>query len=528
MTFPHPTGNSRPSYWIETTPETAYPPVQGDARADVVIVGGGIVGLTSAYLLAKAGRSVLVVDRERIAMAETGHTTAHLQIVLDTRLRDLVPRFGLKGAKLGWDSQMEAVRLIESIARDERIACELVRTDAYLYANPSKPEDADMLREEIRLARKIGYEAHEADPGEVPYGAAFAVRFPDQGKFHVRKYLLGVARAAERMGARIHEGTEVAAIEEGAPARVRTRDGHTLTGDWVIQATNTPSVANELIHTNLYPYRTYAIGAYVPRGVFQERLYWDTEDPYHYTRVEQQGARDLVILGGEDHKVGAQSDTEQAYAHLAEYLGRATSDFEIAYRWSGEVMETQDDYPYIGRAPGQAENMLIATGDSGTGMTNGTLAALMLTERVLGRGTPWDDLYDPVRATKGRGALFEWVRENVDNGAKLVGRALMRSTIDDVAELEPGQGAILKKGLKPIAVSRTSEGKLCAVRGLCTHMGCTVKWNHGEESWDCPCHGSRFTPTGEILHGPALKPLESYPLDKLLEERPEKAAERAR
>lgn len=524
MSFPHPSGNSRPSYWLETTAPTVYPPVQEDLRADVVIVGGGIVGITTAYLLAKAGKSVVVVDRERIATAETGHTTAHLQTVVDTRLQDLVPRFGLKGAKLGWDSQMEAVRLIESIARDERISCELERLDAYLYAN--EPGEEDALREEVRLARKIGYEAREADPGEVPYGAAFAIRYPDQGKFQVRKYLLGLAERAERLGVSFYEGTEVIGIDEGKPAKVRTRDGHTLTGDWVVQATNSPIAANEMIHTALYPYRTYAIGAYVPRGVFGSALYWDTADPYHYTRVEHGPDRDLVILGGEDHKVGAQENTEKAYGLLMSYLGRATPDFEVAYFWSGEVIETQDDYPYIGRAPGRGENELIATGDSGTGMTNGTIAALMLSERVLGRGTPWDELYDPVRVTTGRGAITEWIKENADNGAKLVGRALMRSTIDDIAEIEPGQGAIMKRGLKPIAVSRPSTGGLCAVSGLCTHMGCTVKWNHSEESWDCPCHGSRFTPKGEILHGPALKPLEPFDVGKLLDEREEKTAER--
>lgn len=505
MSLPHEDGNGRESYWIATTPSTSFAPLDRDGRADVVVVGGGIAGLTAAYLLSKAGLDVAVVDRERVAMAETGHTTAHLQVVDDTRLRDLVKRFGFEQAKARWDSHLEALRLIESICEQERIRCDLQRLDAYLFS--PHLTDWRLLRDERRLARRMGYAADWADVEDVPFEARLALRFPDQGKFHPRKYLLALVERMRARGVRIHEGTEVVDVEPGRPAKVRTREGHVLSGDWVLQTTNVPFDMRVKLHSKLFSYRTYVLGARVPRGVFADALYWDTLDPYHYARVEPQGERDLVILGGEDHKVGADVDTRERYDRLEAFLSEATDDYDVVHRWSGEVIETADDLPLIGHARGQGENQLLATGDSGTGMTNGTLAGLLLAERVLGRGTPWDALFAPDRVTLEKGPLQEWVRENVDNTLHTLGTLLAPADVDDVADVAPGEGAILRRGLKKYAVSRREDGTLRAVSAVCTHLGCTVAWNASEASWDCPCHGSRFSPTGEVLHGPAFDPL---------------------
>ncbi len=515
MPFPHPLGNERsPSLWIETAGTTSHGPVDADQRADVIVVGAGIAGLTSSYLLAKAGKSVVLVDRERVAMSETGHTTAHLQIVVDTRLQDLVDRFGLEGAKKGWDSQLEAVRLIEQIAREERIACGLERLPAYLYS--PREEDVDALRREMRLARRIGYAAEWADPREVPFPAKAAVRFPHQGKLHPRQYALGLAKACERLGVRIFEGTEATKVHEGSPVVVETREGHRLTGDWFVSAANTPWHVKIALHTKLHPYRTYAIGARVPRGIFGDALYWDTLDPYHYTRVEREGDRDLVVLGGEDHELAEEPDTERHWESLLDHLRQAVDDVEPAYRWSGEVMETEDGYPYIGRVPGRPENELVVTGDSGTGITNGTLGGLMVAERILGRGTPWDELYDPARVATGAEAAKGWLAKNLGDAKELAVRYLKPGEIEGPDELAPGQGGILRRGAQRIALARTLDGALVARSAACTHAGCVVGWNHAEQSWDCPCHGGRFTPGGDILHGPPAAPLKEVDLDEVL------------
>lgn len=522
MTFPHERGNEASlSYWIDTTGPTSFPPLGEDAQADVVIVGAGIVGITAAYLLAKEGKSVIVLDRERVAMSETGHTTAHLQVVLDTRLADLVPRFGLEDAKRAWDSQLEAVRFIESTSLDHRIDCELSRLDAYLYS--PLESDRAMLKEERRLARKIGYACEWADASKIPFPAKHALSFPEQGKFHVRKYLLGLLEQARKLGAKFHEGTEVTEVEGGPSVKVTTRDGYTVKARWFLSASNTPFVGAPTIDMKLMPYRTYVIGALVPKNVFEDKLYWDTLDPYHYVRVEPKLDHDLVILGGEDHRVGAVEDTNQAWGNLWRHLREATPQFTPAYQWSGEIIETLDDFPYIGRIPGRGENELMVTGDSGTGMTNGTLGAIMMAERMLGRGTPWDEMYDAQRLHADGHALAEWAKRNLRDVGTLAKRTLQRSDISDVAELAYGEGAILKHGLKPVAVSRLDDGRMCAVSGICSHAGCTVKWNSGETSWDCPCHGSRFSPTGEVLHGPAKEPLAAVDLDDILGDRKERS-----
>jgi len=408
------------------------------------------------------------------------------------------------------------VRLIESIARDEKIACELERLPAFLYT--PREDQVDLLRDEMRLAREIGYAAEWADPSEVPFKAVAAVRFPDQGKFHVRKYLLGVVAACERLGVRFFEGTECTKVEEGKPLRVKTTDGHVITADFLVAASNTPWHVKLTFHTKLTAYRTYAVGFRVPRGVFGEALYWDTLDPYHYTRVEREGENDLVILGGEDHRQGEESDTEDRWLALVRHMREATDDFVVAHQWSGEIYETQDDMPYIGVAPGRPDNELVITGDSGTGMTNGTVGALMVTERILGRGTPWDEMYDPSRATRGLHGVAGALVKSAGDATGLARKLLKPGEIESADELAPGQGGILRQGLRKLAVARRMDGKLCALDAACTHAGCEVAWNHGEQSWDCPCHGGRFTPEGEVLHGPPVKPMRSVSLDELRRE----------
>ena len=517
-----PTGNTRSlSYWIDTVPPmTPRPTLAEDLTCEVCIVGAGMAGITAAYILAGAGRDVVVLDRGQMAMEDTGHTTAHLQRVDDARLSHLVPRFGLDNARLVWDGHDEALRFIESNVEEHQIRCDFTRLDAYLYSPHAK--DKRLLKEERRLARKIGYPAEWADADEVPFPAEHAIKFPSQGKFHPRKYLVSLRAQADRRGARFYENTEVVEVKKGRHVKVTTREGSTVKAKWFLSCSNVPFAGSDTIHTKVQPYRTYVVAARVPKNVFGEALYWDTEDPYHYTRVEHKADHDLVILGGEDHLVGAVDDTERRWGLLYEHLKLAVPEFEPAYQWSGQVIETVDDLPYIGRIPGRGKNELMVTGDSGTGMTFGTLGGIMLAERVLGRGTPWDELFDPQRVTADATPMKEWLKHNLHAGGVLAKRMLQPSEIRDVAELRYGEGALMKFGMKPVAVARGKDGTLCAVSGACTHMGCGVKWNSGEQSWDCPCHGSRFAPTGEVLHGPAKEPLAEVDIEDVLEKREER------
>jgi glycine/D-amino acid oxidase-like deaminating enzyme/nitrite reductase/ring-hydroxylating ferredoxin subunit len=426
-----------------------------------------------------------------------------------------MPRFGLEKTKAAWDSQAEAVRLIEDIVRRERIECEFKRVNAFLYTPTAL--HLGLLEDEVRHARQIGYAAESVDPAEVPFPALGAVRFPDQGKFHVRQYLLALAERAEALGVEIHEGTDVRAIEDvdaGAHVELRTDEGRTVKADRVVSASNVPFDPAIELQTKLYPYRTYALSAEVPKGIFGEALYWDTLDPYHYTRVEPKPGYDVVILGGEDRKVGSEVDTGLHHNALRDYLQEAARTFSVLHEWSGEILETEDDLPYIGRVPG-SPNHFVITGDSGTGMTNGTIGAYMVSEQILGRKTPWDALYNPGRVTLSAGTALSYAKRRAQDLLEY-GRAISkRSEVETLSEVEVGMGVLVRDGLQNIAVSRSEDGELHALDATCTHLGCTVRWNRLEQSWDCPCHGSRFDAKGRVLHGPAVDPLEEVAIREL-------------
>ncbi|HWG92050.1 MAG TPA: FAD-dependent oxidoreductase [Candidatus Thermoplasmatota archaeon] len=497
------------SYWLDTTPTPEHPPLAANARADVAILGGGITGLLAAYYLTKAGKRVVLLERYGIAQAETGHTTAHVTYVVDTRLKDLVRIHDRESAKASWDSSVHAINLIETIAREEGIECGFERIDGFLYG----PERGDrrLLEQEQDYAHEFGYRAERVDPASFPFPAEAVLRFPRQAKFHPRKFLLGVADRVTARGGLIHGNTEVVEVDpqaDDAEGRVRitTATGHEVRADWVLVTTNVPFVDRVRMFTKLFPYRSYVIGAYIPAGILKNALYWDTLDPYHYIRVEPQGDRDYVILGGEDHKVGQEENPEEAWTRLETYLREHLRvDVEVVHRWSGQIIENLDYLPYIGVNPGSPDHELIATAYSGNGMTFGALAAWMLAERVMGRATPWDRLYDPAR--KSARQIKDYLAENKDFPLELAKGHLTPHRPETTA-LAPGEGTIVRAGTKKVAVCCDASGELRAVDAVCTHLGCLVAWNRAEQSWDCPCHGSRFTPSGEVLNGPAYRPLD--------------------
>ena len=333
------------------------------------------------------------------------------------------------------------------------------------------------------------------------------------------KYLAALAQAIVRDGGRIYTHTHATKIEGGAPARIETRKGPVITADAVVVATNTP--VNDLlaIHTKQSAYRTFVIGAVVPPGSVAKALYWDTSDPYHYVRVQPLPAgpspavaRDLLIVGGEDHKTGQADDAEDRYLALEQWArARFPMMQEISFRWSGQVMEPVDGLAFIGRNPLDRENVYIATGDSGNGITHGTIAGMLLTDLIQGRGNAWASLYDPSRKTLG--ALARFAGENLNVAAQYADW-LTAGDVDGDAAVPPGTGAVVRRGLTKAAVYCDDAGQLHECSAICPHLGGIVAWNHSEKSWDCPCHGSRFNKFGKALNGPAntdLSPAEESP-----------------
>ncbi|HWW75256.1 MAG TPA: FAD-dependent oxidoreductase, partial [Pyrinomonadaceae bacterium] len=357
---------------------------------------------------------------------------------------------------------------------------------------------------EVEYVERVPYDAYD-------FGAA--LRFPYQGQFHILKYMSGLARAFTRLGGRLHTRTHADKIEGGDRPRVTTSAGHAITAGAVVVATNSPVSDLVSIHTKQAPYRTYVVGARVPHGAIPTMLLWDTEDPYHYVRLQAVSdgagvaAHDVLIVGGEDHKTGQAEDFEERFRRLREWTReRFPAAEEFEYQWSGQVMEPSDGLAFIGPDPSGAENVYVATGDSGHGMTHGTIAGLLLRDRILGRQNKWATLYDPSRVWPA--ATRDFVAENLNVAAQYAD-LLTRGEVSSPEEVAAGSGAILRRGLTKLAVYRDDAGALHEFSAICKHLGCVVAWNDREKSWDCPCHGSRYDATdGHVLNGPAISGLE--------------------
>lgn len=498
------------SVWMATSTVPHFQPLTSDARADVCIIGGGVAGLSAAYMLAREGKSVIVLDDNAIGGGETGRTTGHLSSALDDRYQFLESAYGEACARLAYESHNAAIDRIEEICRLEGISCDFERLDGYLFLAPG--HDPSLLEKERDSAHRAGFRDVEFAP-RAPLGGfdtGKCLRFPRQAQFHALKYLGGLARAIQALGGTIHTGTHVSGIESGPQASVQTRNGPTVTADAVIVATNSPINDRVAIHTKQAAYRTYVLGLHVPVGSVFTGLYWDTLDPYHYVRLQHvrtadnSGASDVLIVGGEDHKTG-QSEAEDHFDSLEQWTREHFPMADrVEFRWSGQVIEPFDGLAFIGPNPGDESNVFVATGDSGHGLTHGTIAGMLLTDLIQGRDNPWATLYDPSR--KMHRSLKDFVGENV-NAAVHYAEWLTPGEVSTVDDIAPGQGAIMRSGLKKLAVYRDPDGEVHRYSAVCTHLGCIVHWNDTEKSWDCPCHGGRYDARGKVINGPPNHPL---------------------
>jgi glycine/D-amino acid oxidase-like deaminating enzyme/nitrite reductase/ring-hydroxylating ferredoxin subunit len=494
------------SIWVDTAVAPDAVPLGHDIEADTVVVGSGIAGLSTAYELSEQGHRVVVLDRGAIGTGMTGRTTAHLASISDDGFDTLIDVRGEENARLFYQSHSASIDRIEAIQEGLGISCDFRRLQGLLFPKiGGKSSDLDA---HFRAARQLGVEV--TDNHGLPFKGQEDTRYlsyADQATFHPLKYLRGLAEAIQKNKGRLYASTSVTSTDENDQGVVvGIEGGLRVRARFAVVATNSPINNIVAIHSKEAPYRTYAMAFLIPRGTLPDQLYWDTADPYHYVRLcPGPGTTDYLIVGGADHKTGEADDGNVRFdgieawtRSLVPNLGRET------HRWSGQVLEPVDHSAFIGRNPG-SERVFVVTGDSGQGITHGVVASLLISDLIIKGSSPWSALYDPNRITPN--SIKTFIAENVTT-LKQFAEYLAPGELKSFDELQRGQGAIVRSGLRKVAAYRDLDGTLLKCSAKCTHVGCHIHWNSLEICWDCPCHGSQFAPGGEVLNAPAVSPLE--------------------
>ncbi|MDP1920001.1 MAG: FAD-dependent oxidoreductase [Myxococcales bacterium] len=480
-------------------------PIAREQVSDCVIIGAGITGLTTAYLLARAGKKVVVVEARHAGAGVTGCSSAHVTEAVDTRYATIESDFGHEGARLVAASSRHAIEFINELSGDD-VGVGFVRLPGYLFRDEEHDKGVD-LEKELAACLRAGLPVSSVREVPLPFKTRGGLRFENQGALNPVGYVSMLVRRLRALGVVVQEGVRVTAVDDGEPSVVHLERGESLRTTAVVFATHSP-LNRVFLQTKVASYRSY-LAAFETKARL-DGLFWDTADPYHYLRsVSLRGAdgpRSWLLVGGADHKTGTTSETDASFEALDRYVARRFDVGAATHRWSAQVLEPVDGLPFIGRNT-LSTNSYVATGFSGNGITFGTIAAHVLADAIQGKENPWAALYTATRV-KPLAAAAQFIQENVDTPIHLVGDALAPGEVSSSAEIAPTEGKVLRVDGRRVAVFRDEAGALHALSSVCTHLGCGVKFNPAERSWDCPCHGSRFSTDGDVLDGPAIAPLE--------------------
>jgi glycine/D-amino acid oxidase-like deaminating enzyme/nitrite reductase/ring-hydroxylating ferredoxin subunit len=490
------------SLWLDGVAAPEYPPREGEWHAEVVVVGAGIAGLTTALLLAEEGADVVVLEADRVGRGATGYTTAKVSSQHGLIYDSLTSSVGREHARLYGEANQAALELIARWVEERGIDCDFRRRDSYVYVpaggKRSKAED------EATAAAALGLPAEFVDSTPLPYPVEGAVRFHNQAEFDAYRYVLGLAEAVVHAGGAIHEHTRATGVAEGSPSRVRTDRGG-VSADQVVVASHFPFLDRALAFSRVFPERSYSIAARID-GDPPEGMFISSEGPTRSLRAAPRNGNELLLVGGEGHKVGQGGDTRERYAALESFARQHFEVGSVQYRWSTQDMLPADGIPYVGAVTPLSSSTYMATGFAKWGMTNGTVAAGILADAILGRENPWRQTFESNRL-RVRAAAPKLVKENLVTGLHFAGDRVRQLRPRPLDNLAPGEGAIVSHDGETLAAYRDDDGKVTAVSPTCTHLWCRVLWNPAERSWDCPCHGSRFAPDGTVLQGPAVRDL---------------------
>lgn len=497
------------SLWSRTSSLPTYGPLERDASVDVAIVGGGITGLTAALLLSSSGLRVMLIEARRIGCGVTHCSTAHLTEAIDTRYWQIERDFGKDGAKLVAQSSRAAIERVAGLAEELAIPCNFTRRPGYLFTQ-TKAGLEDLSRE-LEAARRAGLALDQVDDVPLPLRTEGALRFPNQAQMHVMRYMDGLAKAADARRVELHEESRVVTIDDGEPCTLHLEHGPVVRARRVFVATHAP-LNRAFLHTKIHAYRSYVLAFANGDQRIGDGLFWDTVDPYHYFSQFEVDGTSYLVIGGEDHKTGTITRTDERYDSLLSWAKIRFSVGEPTFRWSAQVEEPIDGLPFIGRNS-LSENVYVATGYSGNGITFGTVAAEIVAGLVTGRTFPWTNLYTATRIKPVSGA-GSFLAENVDFPMHFVSDRLHPAEARSLEDIGPGEGKTVRVHGERLAVYRAADGSLSAVSSVCTHLGCIVKFNAAEKTWDCPCHGSRYQVDGTVIDGPATKPLAKKSLSR--------------
>lgn len=491
------------SYWIDTTPESRYPVLSGDIEVDVAVIGGGIVGITSALLLKEAGLSVALIEAGRILQGVSGQTTAKVTSQHHLVYDRLISDFGKEQALQYAESNQAAIEKIASLVRSNNIDCDLLRKPAYVYAGSK--DSTSKIHKEVDAAKSLGIPASLEEDLPLPFETHGAVRFDDQAQFHPRKYLCALSQKIPGDGCHIFEDTKIHKIEGEGPISVRAESSGIITAKNVIQATHFPIHDKPgLLFSRLHQSRSYVLGVHLEEPL-PEGMFINAEHPARSLRSQPEEEGELVLVGGEEHRTGEGGNTKDHYRNLEEWIRSIYPVRSVDYHWSTQDVITADHVPYIGRITSDSEHSYLATGFRKWGMTTGTVAAMILTDMILGRENSWAKVYDPSRFKPLESAktLFS---QAVESGKGLIGARVL-PLHENASQIASGEGAIVKIGGERVAAYRKDDGGLLTLDPSCRHMGCIVSWNNAERTWDCSCHGSRYNVRGEVVHNPAVNNL---------------------
>lgn len=497
-------GGDSSSIWLDAAiPERDTPP---EHQADVVVIGAGIAGLTTAFELARRGVDVSVLDDGPIGGGETGRTSAHLTSAIDDRYYELEQRFGRGGAQLIAESHSVAIDYIEAMCRARNIDCDFRRVDGYLINPPGHHiDDHRELEREMAAAQRAGLECDLVDEAPLPFDTGPALRFARQAEFHPLKYLRGLAEGVLEMGATIHTGVHVEGIEKGMPLTLNLAGGRKMLARAVVDATNGAMSSYLHMHLRQAAYRSYVLAFEIPRDMIPHALIWDTQDPYHYLRIAPgEYGHELLVVGGGDHRVG-QGHPEQQWTELEEWTRQwIPAAGRVAARWSGQIIEPADGSAHIGRLP-DMDHVYVISGDSGEGLTHGTIAGLIIPEMMHGKHPHWAPVYDPSRSHMHSAGTL--ISEAVKSSAPFLDW-IKPGDVKDLDAIAPGDGAVVRRGLHLVAAYRDPDGRYHLRSATCPHLRGAVHWNSAEKTWDCPCHGSRFDAYGRCVNGPSQRDLD--------------------